>query len=203
MIIYTAFIRYNSEADQGVINLATNNQNPTPVEALLRPTQSLYNAYRYFSLQQELQKKSLSERQWNDIHETIGRPPKKTQPMSLYDFTSAYIALIRKRVSDDLPLFNSIFKADKIVLACSCKPGIHHFCHKYVVQEILDTSARRMGLSVRYGGELDELGRQYVPDRDVLSSQRRHYVSGEDLYYDPEYFAIDQNHERVAELVDG
>lgn len=189
MIIYTAIIGYNGEMAANAIDLTTLKANPTPVEALLRPTQALYDGYKRYSLQHELLKKTISEKQRKDMLYLISQLPENIEALSLEQFIIDYTALVRSRVSVDLPLFKSIFDAPSVKLACTCKPGIHHFCHKYVVMEIIDTSARKFGLKVEYGGELDELGRQYRPDRNIVDKPRKKYVPEESTSYEPKYVA--------------
>lgn len=185
--IYTAIIGWNNDMPEHTTDITTIKMNPTPVEALLRPTQELYNAYKLFSLRQQLNRKDISDGQRNDMLRLIERLPKQTTPMSLYEFASAYTALIRDRVGENLELFRSIFTQQAIILGCTCKPGIKHFCHKFVVQEILDTSARKFGLRVVYGGELDSLGQRYVPDRHAEDKKRRPFY-GVEQDNDPNYF---------------
>lgn len=186
--IYTCIIGYNGQMTGGALDITTIKADPTPIEALLRPTQELYNAYKLFSLRQQLDRKDISESQREDMLKLIKRIPQKTTPMSLYDFTQAYTALIRERVGENLPLFKSIFELDAVALACTCKPGIKHFCHKFVVQEILDNSARAYGRTVIYGGELNEHGLRYVPELSKTQVARKPYYSGETPYCDPNYF---------------
>lgn len=190
--IYTCIIGYNEQMTGGALDITTIKADPTPIEALLRPTQELYNAYKLFSLRQQLDRKDISESQREDMLNLIKRIPQKTTPMSLYDFTQAYTALIRERVGENLPLFKSIFEMDAVALACTCKPGIKHFCHKFVVQEILDNSARAYGRTVIYGGELNEHGLRYVSEPSKAQAVRKPFYSGEPPYYDPDYFDFNQ-----------
>lgn len=189
--IYTAIIGYNKQIAKGAYDITTIKPDPTPIEALLRPTQELYDAYKRYSLTAELRKQTISEKQRKDMVYLLSILPKDTVPMSLYDFVNAYTALIRDRVGADLSLFKSIFENETVALACTCKPGIRHFCHKFVVQEILGTSAVKFGRRVIYGGELDENGQRFIPDRHAEPTVRRSYVSGVTPYYDPKYFDTD------------